>query len=515
MATVSLAELEAIIDHSAVAAAIEARMPTGGRPRQLPVRTLLVGVLAAIADDRPAHLTRIHDALVSLPADDRRRLGIVVPTAHGDHTLTYRQVERTFASMVATMDPSPVPSFAGVDTDHCVEHLATARAGIDTNRLESCLTAFADALVEASIPEAHKHASTSIAVDWTDHASWARPAGPDALAADPDASWGHRNTNTPGTKDGVFFGYYAQAITTVADDNGPAVPELIRRVVLHPCRDDPPTALVATLQRLHHTGITIGDVLADSGYAHRVADRWANPLHRLGARLIQDLHPHDRGPKGTHQGAVLANGNLYCPATPEPLLRLAPPTRGATTDELAAHDTRTTELARYKLGRLTTDDADGYHRVGCPASTGKLRCPLKPDSMNLDFDRPEILDPPAGTAPCCAQASITVPPSVNAKTRQKHDYPSRAHRLSYQRRTSAERSFSTLKDPASTDIRRGWCRLLGRTKNLIVLACAAVVRNLRVLARLQRRQADQAQRVAAGKQPRTRKRRRAGAAASP
>lgn len=486
----SLNELEALVDTSGVAEMIETHMPTGGRPRQLSVRTLIIGILLAIADDRPAQLTRVHQALIALPDADRHRLGVLVATLHGDHLLTYRQVERTFASMTATMDPTPVPSFRSVDDDHRAAHLATARAGIDTHRLESRLTAFVDALVEASIPDTHKHTSTSVAVDWTDHASWSRPTDRDHVAADPDASWGHRNTNTPGTKDGLFFGYYGQAVTTVADEHGPPVPELIRRVILHPCNIDPPSALVPALERMRHTGITIGDVLADSGYAHRVADNWATPLRRLGARLVQDLHPHDRGPKGTHQGAICCNGNLYCPATPTTLLQLGPLARGATDNDTAAHDTRTIEAARYKLGRLTTDDTDGYHRVGCPASAGKLRCPLKPDSMVLGFDRPEILNPPTGTAPCCTQTSITVPPAVNAKTRQKHDYPSRAHRLSYNRRSGAERSFSTLKDPATTDIRRGWCRLLGCTKNLIVYACATVIRNLRILTSFQHRHTD-------------------------
>jgi len=33
-----------------------------------------------------------------------------------------------------------------------------------------------------------------------------------------------------------------------------------------------------------------------------------------------------------------------------------------------------------------------------------------------------------------------------------------------------ERSFSTYKDTATTGIRRGWCRLLGRAKSLIMLS---------------------------------------------
>ena len=175
---------------------------------------------------------------------------------------------------------------------------------------------------------------------------------------------------------------------------------------------------------------------------------------------------------------------------------------------VATHDRKAAELARYKLGRISADDKDGYHRVACPATAGKLRCPLKPDSMALSYDHPEVLSPPAGEpARCCTQASITVAPQVNAKTRQKHDYPSRAHRRSYARRTGAERSFSTYKDPASTNIRRGWCRLLGRTKNLVMLTCATVVRNLRVLASFERRQADDARRIADGKPARTRRRR--------
>jgi hypothetical protein len=41
------------------------------RHRQLPVRTLFPGMLLALADDRPAQLTRVHQALISLPQADQ------------------------------------------------------------------------------------------------------------------------------------------------------------------------------------------------------------------------------------------------------------------------------------------------------------------------------------------------------------------------------------------------------------------------------------------------------------
>jgi hypothetical protein len=210
------------------------------------------------------------------------------------------------------------------------------------------------------------------------------------------------------------------------DENGPAVPESARRATLSPCRRDPVRAFVPVLTAMPAAGIPLGDVLSDSGYAHRDADARAVPLRAAGARLVQDLHPHDRGPKGTHDGAIITNGNLYCPATPRTLLELGPAARDATADQAAAHDARTAELARCKLGRISRDDSDGYHRVQCPAAMGKIRCPLRSAPMQLDRDRPEILIPPriprpaARSRPSPSRRTCSPRPRRNTTTPQSH-----------------------------------------------------------------------------------------------
>ncbi len=79
----------------------------------------------------------------------------------------------------------------------------------------------------------------------------------------------------------------------------------------------------------------------------------------------------------------------------------------------------------------------------------KVRCPLHKASMALSFDKPEVLAPPEEAPACCRQQTITVPPSVNAKTAQRRDYPSRAWRRSYARR-SASRIGSRATHPAPT-----------------------------------------------------------------
>src|SRR6201981_58387 len=282
-----------IIDASGAAPRIEAMLPAGARHRQLSVRTLLAGMCLTQADGRPAHLTRVRRALVSLPGDEQRRLGVLADWKHGPHRLTYRQTERTFglvADALAKDIPDGLPS--------------------------GTLTVICNDLLEASIPEEFKDASTSLAVDWTDMETFSRPPPRGTRdCADPEASWGHRSGGGPGQDSELFFGYYPSAGTMMREEHGPPVPELARRMTVCSCRHDPARALVPVLTAMPDDGIPLGDILADSGYAHRDAEAWAIPLRAAGAQLVQDLHPLDRGPRGTHHGAVIANRHLYCAAT--------------------------------------------------------------------------------------------------------------------------------------------------------------------------------------------------------
>jgi hypothetical protein len=258
-ATTELSRLEAVIDAAGVSKQIEMLLPIGVRPRQLSVRTLLTGMLLAAVEGRPAHLRRVHQALLGLAADERHRLGVVTQWRTGPHLLTYRQVERTFALVINALSkdtPDGTPS--------------------------QTLSEVLDRLLEASVQTLGEPASSSYAVDWTDHETWSRPPhkpgdkrhdpdpvpdndpeqptphhddgddgdddddddDDDELCADPEAAWGHRRGNHPGQKDEAFYGYYLQAATTVRDEHGPEVPELVRRMLLTACDHDPPPTFV-------------------------------------------------------------------------------------------------------------------------------------------------------------------------------------------------------------------------------------------------------------------------------
>jgi hypothetical protein len=200
--TAGLAAIEAIIDASGAADRIEAPPPAGVRHRQLTTRTLLTGMMLTIADGRPAHLTRVHQSLTGLPRADQERLGVTARWTTGPHQLTYRQTEHTARLITRALSkrqpdgmPSPDPQSA------------------------------CDGLLEATVLAGHQ-TSSALAIDWTDAESWSRPPRHGTTAcADPEAAWGHRNSNLKGPRGGLFFGYYLSAAVMTREENGPPVPE--------------------------------------------------------------------------------------------------------------------------------------------------------------------------------------------------------------------------------------------------------------------------------------------------
>jgi hypothetical protein len=94
-----------------------------------------------------------------------------------------------------------------------------------------------------------------------------------------------------------------------------------------------------------------------------------------------DLDPNDRGLRGTFEGAVICNGQLYCPRTPAELLNLGPLGRGAPPKQAADHDKKCEEPGRYKFSAGTALDGEGYRRLSC------RQVPLCPKArLNGTFD---------------------------------------------------------------------------------------------------------------------------------
>ena len=214
-------------------------------------------------------------------------------------------------------------------------------------------------------------------LDGPDPSPGPRRAEP-ATAPTPEASWGHRKNNLLRSQDELFYGWYLSAGIMVPEDNGAAVPELARRATASSCQHDPVRAFAPVLTALPAAGIPLGDILDDSGYAHRDVGAWALPLRAAGAQRRPGPAPARPRPQGHPPRRHHRQREPLLPMhTPHAdRTRTAGPHRHP--GQATAHDGKTAELARHKLGRLTADDTDGYHRVQCPAAMSKIRCPLRP-----------------------------------------------------------------------------------------------------------------------------------------
>ena len=278
-----------------MAPVIESLLPKGARHRPA-VGPQLAARRAALPLRRPSRPpTRADEALLGLPEADRWRLGVLGAWRRGPHLLTYHQVWATTKSILAVL-----------------------KKALPDGGPSALLQELADALLEASGPAGAAGLSSSLAVDWTDAESFARPPLSDgAPTADPEASWGHRRGDGPGQKDELFYGYYLSLATMAEDEGGPPVPELVRRATLTSCGLDPVPAMVPVLEGLPAKGVALGDVLADSGYAHRVAGNWALPLRCLGAKLVMDLHTNDRVPGAHFRAPIAATATCTAPLPPK------------------------------------------------------------------------------------------------------------------------------------------------------------------------------------------------------
>jgi len=98
-------------------------------------------MLLALADGRPARLTRVRQALTSLPGGEQRRLGVLADWRNGPHLLTCRQAEYTFG-LLARAPGKDEPD------------------GLPSRELQRAC----DCLLEASVPEELTDAGRSLAV---------------------------------------------------------------------------------------------------------------------------------------------------------------------------------------------------------------------------------------------------------------------------------------------------------------------------------------------------------------
>jgi hypothetical protein len=216
----------------------------------------------------------------------------------------------------------------------------------------------------------------------------------------------------------------------------------------------------------------------------------------LGIDVIKDLHPNQRGMQGSHKGAVAVDGQYFCPLLPDDLVEIKGPDLFGKAESRQAVFDEAERRQRWALAQHGSPNPDGSCRWKCPAAAGKVRCPLKPESMQLPLHTPTMYptrelkeNPP----PVCAQKTVTLEREPIAATSQPVPlYTEEWYDLFKRRRRVVETAFSLVKDPGKEHLARGKIRVMGLAKTAFLTAFLFMAVNLRQIdafnARIEREQ---------------------------
>lgn len=450
---------EKVIDASGLDAVLEARVHAhrkrAGRPRQLSMRTFLIGVYL-VAQHGTMHIGRIAPTLNGLPTATRRRLGI-----EREGGITTRQVQRLFSAVTAALRADGLQALDEVF----------------------------DLLCDATQPQ-EAEATKSIAVDSTDVDSWGRrrTVRSKKKSSDPDARW--RGTqHAKSTWKNPLFGYDLTVAVMIPELAGADVPLVARRARLRPATDEVIATGQDTIAAVYAMQGALGDVIADRAYSARNdGSDFALPVRSLGGEPVFNLTKYQLGVSGTVHGAIIIDGAPFSPSTPGGLLTLAPPPPGSDIVDIIRYQQSIATRAQYALVEHGKRNHNGDQDYRCPAAVGKLRCSQVPKSRSLPFSKPTALfvngQPP--TTGVCAQATKRFQ-ATDVPLAQRDLFGSRAWYDSFNRRNRVEGFFGNIKDEARESLRRGIIRVRSKEKVGLWLALAVAAANVRLTEAFRRR----------------------------
>ena len=303
-------------------------------------------------------------------------------------------------------------------------------------------------------------------------------------AHDPDARSSGKTSKDGRTE--WYYGYTLNALVRVA---GPKdvycdEPRLIERIVVTPAGRDLIWAsreLLARAQPSDQERI----VLWDRWYSNLTEDNWYHYLRSNGWNQAVDMREDDQSWTDV-RGMRITAGSPHCPATPDALERIPKPF-GAKEGAKGDFHEAIAQRVPYAMSLHGENAERGTRRFMCPALAGKVRCPLRPQSLALSAAHPLVENPPIrDTAPECCTVKSTVTISAddrNAKARlwQRHYWGTPEQTAETDRRTSVEQAFSRLKDSNGTDMTRGFVRVVGLARVSLAVGLMAVATNIREL----------------------------------
>ena len=448
---------------------------TGGRPRYISDRTMLIAFLVVATSNSPLHITRVAGLICAEHTTDTAREALGLPTSAeaervGDaydkqYTRWYHRAHNALHRILDVVD-----LFPDTPTKRRLTHKELA--DILDNRDEALVlkrrgraTEFFNRLVWASyeeLPEKYRENwKGDVTVDGTllkgaYTGTRKLRAGDDPnlvrTSSEPDAAWYVRDGDHKATdkalknaKSEAHWGYEATVIAGVIRDGGAyKQPHLIMGISLDkPGHHIAERAIDAMRHVIADADAPRGTFVGDRAYlygAHQ--DKLQLPLLRAGYDLLGDYRDDHVGKHTHHEGMTMVDGHWYCPAMPKTLMDATADFRkGNITAEQYREAIETRN--KYLMRELAANNGVSRKMV-CPGrKEGKtLNCPFVQARERRDAQAkrlPHVIEAQIDTRfngerhKCCTnKASISIPLKVGAKFVQtSHPYKTEAWQRDY------------------------------------------------------------------------------------
>ncbi|MGZ0711298.1 hypothetical protein ACWPKO_23520 (plasmid) [Coraliomargarita sp. W4R53] len=492
----------------------------GGRPSGMSMRAVLILWMVLAWEHQPLQLKKLRDIITErLTPEAAAILGITLdPTVTPDGW--YERARRATNRMLGLMDYHPV-----FNRHRCLEKQEWDWQLADRVRIEDILATRAEradelmnCLLHATymlLPARLRTDAVSVTIDATAVRVHARGIGVPRLAkltahekvsVEPDAAFWARGTedHSDDGKTSIKKMKYAYELELgVLTSNDPSRPEDIPHIVVgighHAPAFGPGKAARAMFENIISRGLQLDHVIGDRAYLPGAKEaELQNYLRATGAKLVMDYHKNFLGIQDSFGGAIMVDGNWYCPTLPQSLIGSSHDYRaGEDADEKdktltkAEHRTRATARlekwhrdvearAPYLFSRKELPDAKGRTPWMCPSAGGSPTavCPRKPTTLaSGKVPLVIIRRPPEGAIKVCDnKTSTTFPANVGGKFAQHYQYGSKEWRKMYGHGRNSVESFNAyLKDGGTHALEDGSRRRLRGSVAQYFLATLTVV----------------------------------------
>lgn len=503
-----------LVEHIEYWAVQDARGP-GGAPERFPKKALLVAMLVCARTNRPMLATEWTRILFKgFSPRIREHLGISnleAPVRSSEWLAAYRCVRHRFHAIERLLDFSELPRNRRLAPKAFDERRRPLSAEKLTRRRDR-QTWLINKVIQASLKglpsPVWEQWTGGLAVDSTPVKTFARHPHRTGLgkdrrvvthSADPDAGWYLRegdHGDIDSLPDGstprrMLYGYEHSLVfmTPVSKAEKHLYPKLLLAMAPpHRPGTDPAGHAIAALAEVAALTPRRGLVAGDLAYTQARPESFALPLRALGYQPVIDYKSDQLGVQGSHHGALLIDGRLYCPAMPQSLVVATARHRRGEIDE-PTWQRRLHERRAYELRPKATPDADGNVRMLCPAAgtAPTLRCQLKRSSLSrahaaktrVSLNHLLQSNPPK----ICQQQSITVPTEVHDRFGQPLRHGTEEWRSAYRlMRSINEGGNGVAKDPAFEDLATaGRRRILGQAANALITCMLHYATNMRLI----------------------------------